>query len=794
MKRRSFLVGGAAGSSLGVLAARATPGSGTASAGWRAFAADAVAGLEPLAQFQAKGGLWTVYERRDGQVGTLWFVSPDRRMLGLPRRLEACGAGDTPFYAGLDFKTVALSGPDLLADHLLAHGDDPDPEAVRLIAPPVASRPVAADQGARLLWTFFLGTRQGSDTMPVTPAGSTRNWHVNQAVPGLTNDASMVARRLEGLLDGWMPALVKVLPIDAHRFWEVMLFADVRTNGPPVTPTFQRVCLIENGAVTETRFFGSYPAFGPPDDPIAGPPTASVFYAALLAFVLSWQADLAGGTACTLPDPSWSDMARHAFARELMTRPGGVYPRYGAVDRDYAGSEYDGFQDTFTSSLLANLEWGRFGQAHDVLVEYLSDFVLDNGLVRMRGTEIGQTGLGLSLIARYGLLTGDMQTLRRFRVRLAAMAGMLATLHERSLALPGSDPGYGLLAGWSESDSCLFADPSVWWKPYFGNSALAARGLADLGALWPRIDPSGAATGAAWVSRSAALVRQLDTTLRRSVRHDLDPPYVPILPGRSETFRESLTRHTPSEQQWPHRVYAELLQAGVLAPDLENLVIDAMRGHGATSVGVVANIGPPDAQSRDLLGFISYGYASALLRQDRIPEYLLFLYAHRHHLHTPGSWTSAEVAGLKGELPLFCMPAQLTIPILLRWMLVCEDETEEVLHLGRALPRDWAMSPAGVSIVGAATRWGSVNFTLRTDPVSHLMTADILMPPNARCGVRLVLRHDKAFGMRALDVVGAVATPVVTAPGATRDGSVIMLRGQPGNSGHISVSARLYRL
>ena len=57
-------------------------------------------GSGTVAQFQGKGGLWSVYERRDGQVGTLWFVSPDRRMLGLPRRLEACGAGDTPFYAG----------------------------------------------------------------------------------------------------------------------------------------------------------------------------------------------------------------------------------------------------------------------------------------------------------------------------------------------------------------------------------------------------------------------------------------------------------------------------------------------------------------------------------------------------------------------------------------------------------------------------------------------------------------------------------------------------------------------
>ncbi len=61
-----------------------------------------------------------------------------------------------------------------------------------------------------------------------------------------------------------------------------------------------------------------------------------------------------------LPQNVWVDMSKHAFAKELMVRPGGVYPKYGAVDRDYYGSEYDGFQDIFTMAVYANLEWGRF--------------------------------------------------------------------------------------------------------------------------------------------------------------------------------------------------------------------------------------------------------------------------------------------------------------------------------------------------------------------------------------------------------------------------------------------------
>ncbi len=94
-------------------------------------------------------------------------------------------------------------------------------------------------------------------------------------------------------------------------------------------------------------------------------------------------------------------MVRHAFVKEQMVRPGGVYPKYGAVDRDYYGPEYDGFQDIFTMSLYANLECGRFTQAQEVLDEYFTSMVDAQGLVNMRGPETGQYGLTLSLLARY---------------------------------------------------------------------------------------------------------------------------------------------------------------------------------------------------------------------------------------------------------------------------------------------------------------------------------------------------------------------------------------------------------
>src|SRR5438046_10497239 len=121
----------------------------------------------------------------------------------------------------------------------------------------------------------------------------------------------------------------------------------------------------------------------------------------------------------------------------------------------------------------------------------------------------------------------------------------------------------------------------------------------------------------------------------------------------------------PSPQQWPHRAYAELLHANMLPPELASLVIDCMRAYGGTTLGVVANVEPPHPEGRDILGFISYGYAQALLHLDRVEEFLLFLYSHRYHDHTRGSWTAGEVAGIDGNSALFCISAQQTIPLLI---------------------------------------------------------------------------------------------------------------------------------
>jgi hypothetical protein len=430
-----------------------------------------------------------------------------------------------------------------------------------------------------------------------------------------------------------------------------------------------------------------------------------------------------------------------------MTRPGGVYPKYGAVDRDYAGSEYDGFQDVFTSAIYTNLEWGRLDMARLFIDNYFSEYVDERGMIDMRGPETAQFGMTLSLLARYFNYSHDGGLMLKYRSKIEATAKLLGDMHDESLGLSREDPGYGLIPGWSESDSCLSENPSLYWQPYYANSAFAARGFTDIARVWmelAHVDSSASMEKLAqgWLKRGQTLKQRTIESVEKNIQSDKAPPYIGLFPGTAVTFRESLEKERPSPQQWPHRPYAELLQADVLPPRLANQVIDCMRAYGATTLGVVANVWRFQEDGREILGFISYGYALTLLRLDRIEEFLLFLYSHRYHAHTRGSWTAGEVTGITGDSGTYCVPAQQTIPLLVRWMLVLDDSDEDRLYLAKGVPREWVVSGKEIRIEQAPTRWGKVSFSLVTKPsakslVGHVELSGARIPREVHFKLRL---------------------------------------------------------
>ncbi len=706
-----------------------------------------------LETFTHDGETWRVYEDLRTRDGGITFISSAGSARVMPKSAEAVFADEGPQYLGLELSQIGMAAADLLADKLLA-GGEPDEDEVRRAAPPMDSAE-RAGRGYRPRWNTIVGTRECSDTMPVYPAGNTRTYHPGQYFRELIAVPS--GKRYEGLVGGWMPAVRKVLPGDNGSYYEVIVFGDVLAHDRFIVQTWHRTAHILDGKILKVVYGYSYPACTRRRQD----PDAAEFYQGLLAFAEYWDRLMHEMIPITLPDSTWSNMARYAFVKEQVVRPGGVYPKYGAVDRDYYGPEYDGFQDIFTMSLYANLECGRFSEAHDVFDNYFTSFVDAKGMINMRGPETAQFGLTLSLIARYYNYTSDRSLLLKHRGKIEATVALLTELHDEALQLPATDPGYGLIHGWSESDSCLTLDPSVWWKPYFSNSAFTVRGWRDIAKTWRALNLSGGETAAAeWARRSEQLRDTLVKSIDANTMRDKQPPYIGPLPGAKLTFRESLEQEHPSEQGWVHRCYAELLQPGVLTDGQTNTVIDCMRAYGATTLGVVANVERPHPAGRDILGFISYGYAHALLRMDRIEEYLLFLYAHRYHDHSRGSWTAGEVSGITGDGALFCIPAQLTIPLLVRWMLVFEDPDAERLYFGRALPQKWVAAGKPIAIEKAPTRWGRVDYRLEPRGDKELV-ATIALPEKGPLPQELqaTFRRPAGRSLAGLSVNGKTVAP-----------------------------------
>ena len=761
MDRRDFLQGiaaTAAGFQVLPSMAGAAVDPGTPAAKERArrvipSAAISVEGYTLVAEFEADSLTWKVYEDLRTREGALVFLSSAGESRVLAKSAEASMPEGTP-YLGLALKDIGLASADLLADRLLQNGD-PAPEVVKSAAPPMAS----AEKNPRT-WTTFVGTKEAYDVTPVYRSGNTRTYHPIQYSLQLY-EALKAGKLHDGLVGGWMPAVRKVIPASDNSYWEVILFGDTAPNkNRYIVHTWHRTARIQDGKIAAVVYGHSYPAF----PPARQDPKPEEFYRALLEFADYWEQQLHDFAPTSLPDDAWTDMSRHAFVKELMTRPGGLYPKYGAVDRDYAGSEYDGFQDIFTSAIYTNMEWGRLETARLFIDNYFSEYVDAKGMVDMRGPETAQFGMTLSLLARYFNYTRDGALLLKHKTKIEATAKLLAAMHDESLRLPENNPGYGLIRGWSESDSCLSQNPSLYWQPYYANSAFAARGFRDISPVWMALAqtasrPDMKKLAQDWLKRSKVLQDRIVASVERNIQNDKTPPYIGIFPGTTLTFRESLEKERPSPQQWPHRPYAELLQADILPPRLANLVMDCMRAYGATTLGVVANVWRFQEDGREILGFISYGYAQMLLRLDRIEEFLLFLYAHRYHAHTRGSWTAGEVTGITGDSGTYCVPAQQTIPLLVRWMLVLEDSDEDRLYLAKGVPREWVGSGKEIRIEHAPTRWGRVSFKLKTNPEAKSVVGQVELSGTAAPGeVQFKLRLPAQMPLASAAVNGQPAT------------------------------------
>jgi hypothetical protein len=369
-----------------------------------------------------------------------------------------------------------------------------------------------------------VGTRENYDKVAFAYGGRTPTFDPAIYVPAIHQLRADKAVG-DGLVGDWLPVLRFVYP-EGDDWTEMLAFAPRRmvNDNRWMQPVWYRVARVEAGRLKWVRYIDSYVPFPPRVE--EGPER---FYGDLVTLEDTWSADLAGAMQIDIPEPRLAHMAKHSLVRAMMTRFG-VDPKYGVVDRNYGGSEHDGFPDTFNTDVLALCDWGLLDLAGQYIDNYFGRFVRDDGAILYRGPETGQFGRMLSVVAQFVEQGGDAAIVERHRVRIDAVADVLLGLRRIGQGLPADHAAYGLLAAWSEADSCLDPDPPRYMQPYFGNSTEAARGFRDLGRVWQRL-------GHAARPISIAPLRVRSCRARR--------PACPPLPG-SASRSTSLWRATGS--------------------------------------------------------------------------------------------------------------------------------------------------------------------------------------------------------------------------------------------------------
>jgi hypothetical protein len=209
------------------------------------------------------------------------------------------------------------------------------------------------------------------------------------------------------------------------------------------------------------------------------------------------------------------------------------------------------------------------------------------------------------------------------------------------------------------------------------------------------------------------LSADLQTAIRRSMLVNTEPVCLPTVAGITEPFNVAVPRDIHDPQFRAYRANMEMLYSGCLTRAEVETIVRYREAHRDILLGVPAAYG---YDGREMGGFLSYGHAYGLLQYDFVREFLLELYSLSAHQYTRGTWTAPETRRInptESAAP-YCVPAQLSVPLLVRWMLAFEDPNSDTLWLCKTTPRDWLKGGSMVAASAIPTRWGKVGFKIQS--------------------------------------------------------------------------------
>jgi hypothetical protein len=225
-------------------------------------------------------------------------------------------------------------------------------------------------------------------------------------------------------------------------------------------------------------------------------------------------------------------------------------------------------------------------------------------------------------------------------------------------------------------------------------------------------------------------------------------------------------------------VWSELFFGGTATRQSVQRIWDMAGERGHTTLGVFNN-------RKSLVGFLVWEEIAGLLQHDMIPEALLAFYAHAFHAHTRGTWTAIECVDMdraRGAHSPYCLPAQMTLPIVLRWLLVFEDPVIGTITLGHGIPRERLAHGREIGVDGAPTRLGKISYKIWSRIGEGVISATVDLPERQGADVRLRLRAPRPFSLVSAHITDREDIKLAV------QGDCILL--PPDRSGRLEVTTR----
>ncbi len=426
------------------------------------------------------------------------------------------------------------------------------------------------------------------------------------------------------------------------------------------------------------------------------------YQSALEGMKQEWRKELGGGAVIELPEKIVMDACRSLLIGNWMAATGAILP-YSTFN--FYGQRYQNVMAESLQMVAPAIEWGYSEEAKEQIAAFLEVPFSD------KGAGLHVTANRLELAALYHAFSRDDDFIRAHAPELGAFADQL---------LERRDAKAGLVL---DSYAVDRSHERVYNLNTNSNGWRAVRDMAR--AFAAAGDPRRAQP---YLQASDDFRRSIQEAVIKSLRQDVDPPFLPFALLSDETNYKSLTESL--QASYYNLVAPYFYESELFDPHSEP--VTALLRTQEEKGGVLLGINRFDQHSSLYAGnaihpLYTWGRAYALLLRHEPEKVLLTFYSALANAYTRGSFIAGEFTGIapeKGEYyrRLYLPPNTASNALLLRMlrhMLVHEQDLQQdglhdELWITSATPRAWMEDGKTLRLGKMPSRFGRLDLVLRS--------------------------------------------------------------------------------